>query len=116
MSNINPSKLIGTISATGTGNAIGPFKFRVSSGAQGLSLAVASTNTTDVVQVVGVFPGASITAAANLLVSVSQTCPGIVNLVGEGSKVADADYYVYGTTTTGTITASFQLEPAHSRV
>ena len=118
MSNrINPAQVTGTITATGTAHAIGPYKFRVGSSIKGINVTVYSTNTTDVVSIVGVPPDTDFTSANNQVeLNASIGCPSVTNFNGASSLLATSDMYVYATTCTGTITVIIEKVSATSRV
>jgi len=120
MSNrINPAQVNGTITATGTGNAIGPYKFRIGASLDGVNIYGYSTNATDVFSVIVVPPGTDFTNANNQIIAkTALTCP---NLASFSNKTAvnmlpSCDIYVYATTCTGTMTVAMERISSTSRV
>lgn len=106
VSRVNPSKLVGTTSATGLANAFGPYRFRGSRSIDSVRVSFYSTNATDVAQIVFTEPGLALSAntaqvpkAANY--SGSITAPASITIDG-GEIGGGVDIYVYTTTQTGT--------------
>lgn len=120
MSNrINPAQVNGTITATGTANAIGPYKFRAGSSIDGVNIRAYSTNTTDVFSVIAASPDVDFTVAANQIIAkTAQTCPSVVSFSNKSSnqELPSCDLYVYATTCTGTITVAIEKISSTSRV
>lgn len=120
MSNrINPAQVNGTITATGTGNAIGPYKFRIGASLDGVNIRGYSTNATDVFSVIIVPPDTDFTNANNQILRwTGLTCPAATffsNKLGN-LPLPSSDIYVYATTCTGTITVVVEGVSSTSRV
>lgn len=118
---VNQANLQGTISATGIGTAnstVGPYSYRGGTSIKGVAIHVASTNTTDAVQVYLTEPAQALATDSAAKPYNAQgggalgtlTCPA--NLVLDSNLLgAQCDIYVVGTTATGSISVSIRKLP-----
>lgn len=118
MSNrINPAQVSGTITATGTANAIGPYKYRIGSSSVGVAVTLVSTNTTDVLSVVAVPPDADFTSGNNTIITYASlgvpNCLSFSAVAANNSTLPNCDIYVYATTCTGTISVVIAKLPGY---
>lgn len=111
---INPAEIIGTITATGDSNAIGPYRYRGGHNMISIRISGQSTNTTDVCKIIVVEPGQTpgtnldeVPALVNYSASTGLVCPFSIVLDREETG-GQCDIYVVGTTVTGTIKVKIQ--------